>query len=153
MPLYRLLYQSEIALAGLQPEIDRQIDAIVHASATSNAATGLSGALIASGGVFIQALEGPLGALETTFEKICTDRRHKRVALIELAAAEERVFPEWTMVRVAQGAEVLDICRVIGAHETRRLDASTTTALVSLMRSILLTKTSSSIVHAMGTAG
>jgi hypothetical protein len=152
MPLYRLLYQSKIALNGSQPEIDRKIETIVSTSAKSNAATGLSGALIASGGVFIQALEGPLGALETTFEKICTDRRHKRVTLIELAAAEERVFSEWAMIRVAQGAEVLDICTVIGAHEPRRLDASTTTALVSLMRSILLTKTASSMSEATGFA-
>ncbi len=152
MPLYRLLYQSDIALKGSQVEIDRQIEAIVSASAISNAANGLSGALIASGGVFIQALEGPLGAIETTFERICLDRRHKHVALIELVAAEERLFAEWNMVRVAEGTQVLDICTVIGSRKTVRLDAPTTNALVSLMRSVLLTDTKSRMSLAMGSA-
>ncbi|HEV7434384.1 MAG TPA: BLUF domain-containing protein [Pseudorhizobium sp.] len=144
MPLYRLLYRSEIALTGSKDQIDHQIDQIVSASEQSNARSGLTGALIASGGVFIQALEGPLGALEATFEKICLDLRHKRVNLIELAAAEERIFPEWSMIRVAQGAQMIEICTVVGVRESGRLDTSTTSALVSLMRNILLTKSTSS---------
>lgn len=137
MPLYRLLYRSDISLQGTKDEIDQQIDEIVRSSARSNKITGLSGALVASGGFFIQALEGPLGALELTFEKICLDLRHKHVSLIEFAAAEERIFPEWSMVRVDQEAAMVEICTVVGLEESRLLDASTTTALVSLMRSLL----------------
>jgi hypothetical protein len=138
MSLYRLLYRSEIALSGSSEEVHDQIDRIVDASARGNAACDLTGALVASGGVFIQVMEGPLPALEAVFEKVCSDLRHRRVQLIELAAAEERAFPEWRMVRVAQEAEVAEFCRVIGSRDTIRLDVSTTQALVALMRSSLV---------------
>lgn len=150
MPLYRLLYRSEIALSDPKEDTDRRIDQIVKTSALSNESSNLSGALIASGGVFIQALEGPLRSLEATFEKICLDLRHKRVTLIEFVAAEERIFPEWSMVRVAQAAQMVEICTVVGLKESRRLDASTTTALVSLMRSLLLTNSIDSFGNGAG---
>src|SRR3712207_6695481 len=100
MSLYRLLYRSEIALLGSPEVVDSQINEIVRAATRANVRIGLSGALIASDGVFIQALEGPLVWVEKTFEKICMDLRHKHVKLIEFAAAESQVFPEWAMVRV-----------------------------------------------------
>lgn len=146
MALYRLLYRSDIAITG--PDIENQINDIVHASARANADVGLTGALVASGGVFIQALEGPLPALEASFEKICCDLRHRHVQLIELAAAEDRIFLEWPMVRVSQGtdmAELTAFCSIVGSRQPMRLDMSMTGALVSLMRSMLLTQAEPSL--------
>ena len=139
MPLYRLLYRSEIALMdGQRP--DREIALIVDAAAKANAKNNLSGALIASSGVFIQALEGPLPALEATFEKICTDLRHKHVRLVELAAADERVFAEWRMVRVEHKDGVLRLCSGFGGENSAKLDSLKTGAIITLMRSILASK-------------
>ncbi len=140
MPLYRLLYRSEFAFKQSDSPIDQQIDAIVEAAAQANQENNLSGALIASNGVFIQALEGPLAALEITFEKICSDLRHSRVRLVEFAAAEDRVFPEWKMVRVEQEEQVLNLCVGLGIEDAGRLDVSKTGAIVTLMRSILLSR-------------
>lgn len=139
MPLYRLLYRSEISLPDTQP-LDQQIQSIVAAADRANALNDLSGALIAADGVFIQALEGPLAALEATFEKICTDLRHKHVRLIELAAADERVFAEWRMVRVEHEDDVLRLCAGFGLENTVRPDVSKTSAIITLMRSILASK-------------
>jgi hypothetical protein len=140
MPLYRLLYRSEFTLQNSDGPIDQQIDAIVAAAAQANKRNSLSGALIASTGVFIQALEGPLAALESTFEKICSDLRHSRVRLVEFAAAEDRVFAEWKMVRVEEEEQVLNLCIGLGIENAGRLDVSKTGAIVTLMRSILLSK-------------
>lgn len=140
MPLYRLLYRSEFAFQDADGLIDQQIDAIVTAAAQANQENNLSGALIASNGVFVQALEGPLAALEVTFEKICSDLRHSRVRLVEFAAAEDRVFPEWKMVRVEEEEQVLNLCVGLGLENTGRLDVSKTGAIVTLMRSILLSR-------------
>lgn len=140
MPLYRLLYRSEFAFRQADGPIDQQIDAIVTAAVQANQRNNLSGALIASNGVFIQALEGPLAALEVTFEKICSDLRHSRVRLVEFAAAEDRVFPEWKMVRVEQEEQVLNLCVGLGIENSGRLDVSKTGAIVTLMRSVLLSK-------------
>ncbi|MFN7026981.1 MAG: BLUF domain-containing protein [Pseudorhizobium sp.] len=140
MALYRLLYRSDIVLSG--PDFDDQIDRIVHASARANADAGLSGALFAAGGVFIQALEGPLPALEAKFEQICSDLRHQHVRLIEIAAVEERTFAEWPMVRLSHAPDVTEVtalCRILASRQPMRLDMATSSALVSLMRSVLVT--------------
>ncbi|KQZ46665.1 hypothetical protein ASD54_21900 [Rhizobium sp. Root149] len=138
MPLYKLLYRSDVSLKGSQDDVDRQIGDIVRSSALSNSNVGLTGALIASEGVFIQALEGPLPALEATFEKICQDLRHKRVSLIELAAAEERTFSEWSMARVHDGVAMLAPFTVSNNKDASRLDASLIKTLVTSMRHLLL---------------
>lgn len=76
-------------------------------------------------------------------QSVCTATisgcQDKHVRLLELAAADERVFPEWTMVRVTQEVGLLQVCNFLGGKGPLRLDVSTTTALVSLMRNILLT--------------
>lgn len=139
MPLYRILYRSEIVLSdGQQP--DHEIELIVQAAAEANTKNNISGALIASNGIFIQALEGPLSTLESTFEKICTDLRHKNVRLIELAAADERVFAEWSMVRVEQKDGVLRLCSDLGRENSARLDGLKTSDIIKVMRSILASK-------------
>lgn len=137
MPLYRLLYQSEMALSGAEEVRDTQIDLIVAASTRSNARDGLSGAMIAEKGVFIQALEGPLNALEATFERICSDLRHRHVRLVDFAAAEERVFPEWSMVRVDNQCDVLRLCSALNI-EPGDYDLSKTNAVISMMRAVLV---------------
>jgi hypothetical protein len=142
MPLYRLLYRSDIALSAQAGALDDQIQAIVALSARANARDSLSGALIASSGVFIQALEGPLTALEATFERICRDLRHRRVRLIELAAAEDRAFAEWRMIRVDNKEDVLRLCSEFGLQGSGRPDALKTSAIISLMRSLLISNAS-----------
>lgn len=140
MPLYRLLYRSEFSLNDAAGPISQQIDAIVVAAAQANQRNDLSGALIASNGVFIQALEGSLTPLEQTFEKICSDLRHSRVRLVEFAAAEERIFPEWKMVRVEEREQVVDLCGYLSGENTGQLDLSKTGNILTMMRGILLSK-------------
>ncbi|WP_312948340.1 BLUF domain-containing protein [Agrobacterium sp.] len=140
MPLYRLLYRSEFSLKEADGPIEQQIAAIVASAAQANQRADLTGALIASNCTFIQVLEGPLAALEVTFEKICSDLRHSHVRLVEFAAAEDRVFPEWKMVRVEERSQVLDLCVRLGSEVESRLDVTKTSAIVSLMRSILLNR-------------
>jgi len=140
MPLYRLLYRSEASLQVPEQNWDRTIDQIVTTSAQLNENVGLSGALVTSKGLFVQVLEGPLGPLEATFERICRDLRHRRVILMELAAAEERIFENWSMVRIRDVESITDICCLLGLDDTSRLYASTTSALVSLMRNLLVSR-------------
>lgn len=140
MPLYRLLYRSEASLQVSEQDWDRTIDQIVATSAQLNENVGLSGALVTSKGLFVQALEGPLGPLEATFERICRDLRHRRVILMELAAAEQRVFEDWSMVRIRDVESTADISCLLGLDDTSHLYASTTSALISLMRNLLMSR-------------
>lgn len=140
MPLYRLAYRSVASIQIPQEDWDSVVEQVVAFSARLNASVGISGALIASNGMFVQVLEGPLGALEATFERICRDLRHERVILMEFAAQEDRLFEDWSMVRIDNVGEVVDVCSLLGIDETSRLHACTASALLSLMRNLLLSR-------------
>lgn len=137
MPLYRLLYRSEIALKVCEDSLDRQIDEIVVASVTSNQKVGLTGALIASEGLFVQVLEGPRTPLERTFERICCDARHRKLQLVDLAAADQRVFENWEMIRVDHAVGMTRLRQKLGRTELPPLSLDTASSIVSLMRTAL----------------
>jgi hypothetical protein len=62
-----------------------------------NEALGLSGLLLYSGGNIIQVLEGPEDAVESTFQAIVDDPRHKDVIVMLRDPIEQRAFPDWSM--------------------------------------------------------
>lgn len=138
MFIHRLLYRSEAVLHGANAEVDEQVSAIVEAARTANEAAGLTGALLLSSGVFIQALEGPVDAIERTFESICRDLRHRRVRLLQLAVADERIFGGWSMSRVTPTAELASLCPTLDASESTRLDATRAEGALQAMRALLV---------------
>lgn len=139
MPLYRLLYRSEIALVGSDRDVERKISAIVAASLVSNAKVGLTGALSFTSGVFIQALEGEADAVEVTFERICRDLRHKSVRLLEFTLAQERAFPEWAMTRVAGSPGETSFQPLLGGFGAEAFETAAPATIIALMRSLIIT--------------
>jgi hypothetical protein len=105
MPLHRLLYTSEARLSDNASEAEHMVESIVAHSQANNEKRGLTGALLYVRGTFIQALEGPLDALENTFERICHDFRHARLMLVDMSPANERMFERWSMTYLAQNDE------------------------------------------------
>ena len=140
MMIQRLLYRSDCTLPGAPDEVDRGVAHIVDVSGSANEAAGVTGALMLSAGVFLQVLEGPPEAVETTFERICRDLRHRHVRLLELAVAEDRVFGDWAMVQVTPTQQLARLCPSLGTTGTR-LDSTTANAAVQIMRTMLLTGT------------
>lgn len=138
MFIHRLLYRSDSSLTGSPEAIERQVEAIVDASLAANAAAELTGALLFESGTFMQVLEGPIDAVEATFERICGDLRHRRVRLLEFAVAEGRIFAEWGMARVTPSPELADLSRTIGVTQEARLDVAAASAAVRTMRDRLL---------------
>lgn len=138
MPIHRILYQSESLLTGTEREVRGRVDAIVAASQRSNTAAGLTGALLFTDGLFIQALEGEAKPLEATFERICRDLRHRRVLLHEFSEAPGRVFPDWSMTALAGDPQSGDlfIPGVVSAHRSAR-NSTLASAAIALMRGML----------------
>ena len=94
----RLKYVSRQA----QPMNRSEIEAMVAAASYANAARGITGALIVTGHVFFQILEGPTAEVDALFAKIKADPRHTDVVcLAEQDAREIRFFPYWGMRRIA----------------------------------------------------
>lgn len=92
--LFRIVYCSRSALPGGTPV---PVEQILAAARRNNAAEGVTGALLCSGGNFAQVLEGKFGAVQRTFERIQADQRHDDIVLLLAQPIDTRMFGEWAM--------------------------------------------------------
>lgn len=110
--LYRLIYRSEESITA-EHSASEELQRLKATSAYRNALNGVTGALLYRPGRFLQILEGPRQQLELTFERICRDRRHRKLALLEFAAVDHRRFGQWAMELTAHdpvsGADVINL--------------------------------------------
>ena len=102
---YRLVYFSRNHIAGSPKDVAAEVSRILAVSQVNNTLAGVTGALMFNDGCFGQVLEGPLGAVETTFERIQQDDRHGEVTLLAFDPVESRGFPNWSMTFVGSGED------------------------------------------------
>ena len=93
MPLYRLIYVSSAS----HQMSDAELQEILESAASHNTSDGITGMLLYADGNFMQVLEGEEAVIDATFARICEDRRHHDVLLIEKEPIEKRDFPTWAM--------------------------------------------------------
>jgi hypothetical protein len=103
--LYRLVYYSRNHVSETPETFTAEVADILEKSRVNNARDGITGALLFNAGCFAQVLEGPLEAIEATFERIQQDERHGEVSLLSLDPQEERSFPNWAMGFIGLSAE------------------------------------------------
>lgn len=99
IPLYQLVYCSHVI--GASPDETARILAV---SRVNNARDGLTGALLHRNDLFAQVLEGPLPAVERTFERIQCDARHDNVMVLQFTEVSERAFSDWSMADAGAAA-------------------------------------------------
>jgi hypothetical protein len=96
--LYSLSYFSRNAIATKgTAALSGEIEEILKTARASNAQRGVTGALLYSAGCFAQVLEGPLAEVETIFERIQLDPRHRDVRVLQFHPVERRSFAQWSM--------------------------------------------------------
>lgn len=139
MTLHRLLYRSHSAIEGSAAEIDATILALVESSQAANRVSGITGALLMSSDAFVQVIEGPLKAVEATFERICGDLRHRYIQLIEFSAVETRSFDEWPLAALAPKDDVMNLCASLDTVRGTRIDAASASATIDFMRTLAVT--------------
>ena len=93
MAVHRLVYVSTTAPGLDQPSLD----AILDAARRNNAEMGITGFLLSLDGHFMQLLEGPKAAVESTYQAICADSRHSNPGVVLQTDGETRCFPDWRM--------------------------------------------------------
>lgn len=93
--LHRWLYVSDCGLPSAWA--DTAVADIVKVSRARNASLDVTGALLFTGGHFVQYLEGPTGHLVALRASIERDPRHLDVRTIELGREESRRFSDWTL--------------------------------------------------------
>lgn len=89
----RLKYVSRFSRPLTRADIQR----IANLAAAHNETVGLSGTLVASGGVFIQILEGPTDAIDGVFRRIKLDARHRDIVVLRREVVGSRLFGSWAM--------------------------------------------------------
>ena len=94
--LVRLLYASRAAEA-VTPSV---IEEILAQCREHNPARGITGILCHGGDAFMQCLEGGREAVNTLYNEIVRDARHRDVVLLHYEEVTERRFAGWTMGQV-----------------------------------------------------
>ena len=85
------------ASSATEPYAPDELARILQESRRNNAAAGVTGVLLYSGGNVMQVLEGSQDAVEATYDRICEDPRHRAVSVLYRGQADERSFPDWAM--------------------------------------------------------
>lgn len=91
--MFRIMYMS----TAIQEFTNKDLEELLEKAKSNNAKVDVSGLLVVKGRTFIQCLEGPKEAVETIFEKIKNDERHKDIIELIEENAQSRFFPNWDM--------------------------------------------------------
>jgi hypothetical protein len=70
---------------------------ILSASRLRNQRDDITGALICRSDLFLQLLEGPVGKVEATFQRISRDDRHIEINVLVRSDISDRLFDGWAM--------------------------------------------------------
>lgn len=92
-PLVQLLYASAPTSSFNISDIDN----ILAACSRNNTEREVTGFLIYDGETFVQLLEGPPDAVETTIQKIKGDKRHENIRTLVYEPTHSRNFGSWFM--------------------------------------------------------
>lgn len=95
--LVRLTYVSRHDLACDSDGFHPVFTAIEEAAVLRNGRLGVTGFLICARRWFAQVIEGPAQAIDELYAAIAADPRHHTLQLLEHAASDRRLFPDWHM--------------------------------------------------------
>jgi hypothetical protein len=95
-PLYHVIYHSLATEEGMSPET---LTELLRQARAHNQDRRLSGLLLYAADTkeFVQVLEGPRDEIETLYQRIARDARHKHAFVLYEGPAAGRMFPDWRM--------------------------------------------------------
>lgn len=70
---------------------------LLNQARSKNARLQITGHLLYADGLFTQCLEGPTQSIDSLWQSIQTDPRHRTISLLMRVPIETRRFKEWTM--------------------------------------------------------
>ena len=106
-PCFRLIYRSRSLLCEQSGTVDAGLSEILRVARSNNRKHGITGALMMyeHKDWFAQVLEGDETEINTLFERIKQDPRHKNVEVIEAGNVPARLFGKWAMALIAEHGE------------------------------------------------
>jgi hypothetical protein len=124
--LVRLMYASRATDAVNQDALG----AILKKSRLHNPASGVTGVLCFSEGLFLQVLEGGRLPVSQLYNRIANDKRHRDVMLLSYEEIGERKFAGWSMGQV--NLSHLNASLLLKYSETATLDPYAVSGAVSM---------------------
>ena len=124
--LVRLMYASR-ATDSINQEA---LAAILKKSRQNNPATGVTGVLCYSEGLFLQLLEGGRLPVSQLYNRIANDARHRDVMMLSYEEIGERKFAGWSMGQV--NLSHLNASLLLKYSETATLDPYAVSGVVSM---------------------
>ena len=132
--LFRTVYVSKATPRCLD-QFTLNAVSIVAQSDRNNRTVGVTGALLAHKGWFLQALEGERAQVSRTLIRIGRDPRHEAIDILGFGPVEARLFPQWFMGHLhltpALGGLFAEIDRVLGHNPPDALDYATAEDLLA----------------------
>ena len=92
-PLVELIYYSR----SINSLTEDDFNFLLDGARQKNHKRNITGAIVYSGRVFLQLIEGPREQINQLFQSISHDARHYDVSLVSFRTVGERRFPEWEM--------------------------------------------------------
>ena len=135
--LHRLVYASKIRVP--EADLDYEVGQIIQASIRNNRGTSLTGLLLVHAGWFLQALEGPAGAVMTTYQRILNDTRHEESKTLAAGPVSAREFGDWNMcaARITPADDaILDALAQRQVFDPSALSAAAALRLLKTVRGI-----------------
>ncbi|MEF8834062.1 MAG: BLUF domain-containing protein, partial [Halofilum sp. (in: g-proteobacteria)] len=110
-PLTRLTYAStaNFDINSGSGNIDLEIGRILRACKINNPRQGIGGVLHYGYGYFFQGIEGPRDAVNTLYDRIAADERHRELKVLGVRDTETRFFPDWSMKYVPVVVHIDDV--------------------------------------------
>jgi hypothetical protein len=91
--MLQLIYKSVATVTISNSEFAR----LMMKTRVNNELVDITGLLVRHGENFLQLLEGPEAAVESTFRRIAADPRHKTVQVLLRQKITQRSFTDWSM--------------------------------------------------------
>ncbi|RZJ01274.1 MAG: BLUF domain-containing protein [Brevundimonas sp.] len=129
--LEQLIY---ISVAKGRAESAMQMSDILDQARPNNARDGVTGALTAVNGRFLQIIEGPAARLDDLLARLAEDERHRDLEILERRQVLGRTFADWDMVSPRLMPAEVNKLAVLLDEDRRDLDAYAPVFLDALAR-------------------
>lgn len=106
MTVYSLVYSSSGTSGAVGEAFAQEIGSILTAARQKNSARGVTGALLATEGRFVQVLEGERDEVTAIFDRISRDSRHGDIEILSSQYSDQPRFKEWSMAFVGDSVEL-----------------------------------------------
>jgi Sensors of blue-light using FAD len=93
----QLIYTSRLIFDANTPQGWSRLQELVSRARERNQSVGITGSLIIGSDWIAQILEGDKDAVNSTFQRILADWRHREVRLVDMRMISRRSFEGWSL--------------------------------------------------------